>query len=135
MNFEKDNFGNNNNRPAPPGYHKDMEDLVQTLTLRAMAAGNTGDFKTAFLNMELALWLAQSLNKQCLEGVLLNNLGLLYTLEGSWDTALLFFDNAMTLALTSCPANDRFLATIKRNISCLFDPKIAAPGSPGDQSS
>ena len=127
MDPEKNNSGKNNSPPAPSGYLTDMEKVVQTLTLRAMAAGNNKDFKTAFLNMELALWLAQSLDKKCLEAVLLNNLGLLHTLKGSWDRAMLFFDTAMTRAIQSCPSNDRFLATIKGNISCLFDSNIAPP--------
>ena len=55
--------------------------------------------------------------KKGLEAVLLNNLGLLYTLRGAWDRALLFFDSAMTLAMAAGPANDRFLSTIKSNIS------------------
>ncbi len=134
MDAENNNFGKNNSPSPPPGYVTDMEKVVQTLTLRAMAAGNNGDFQTAFLNMELGLWLAQSLEKKCLEAVLLNNLGLIHTLKGSWDRAMLFFDSAMAMAIESCPSNDRFLATIRRNISCLFDPKIAAPKGPNDES-
>lgn len=134
MDSKKNSSGKNNSQPAPAGYLAEMEKVIQTLTLRSMAAGNNKDFKTAFLNMELALWLAQSLEKKCLEAVLLNNLGLLHTLKGSWDRAMLFFDAAMTLAMESCPSNARFLATIRRNISCLFDPTITAPGSATDES-
>lgn len=108
-------------------YLADVEKIVQSLALRAMAAGNEGDFKTAFSNMEVALWLSQNLEKKCFEAVLINNLGLLHTLRGAWDKALLFFDRAMEIAIKSCPSNDRFLTTIKKNISCLFDSKIAPP--------
>lgn len=105
----------------------DIEKVIETLTLRAMAAGNDEDFETAFTHMETALLLAQTLKKKCLEAVLLNNMGLIYTLKGDWDSGMLSFDRAMTIAIDSCPSNDRFLATIKRNISCLFDPKIVNP--------
>ncbi|WP_300465273.1 tetratricopeptide repeat protein [Desulfobacula sp.] len=102
--------------------------MIETLTLRATAAGNDDDFKTAFLNMELALWMTQSLEKKCLEAVLLNNLGLLYTMQGAWDRAILTFDHSMEIAFDSCTSQGNFLTILNKNISCLFDPKIAKPG-------
>lgn len=122
-----------NSGPYPPSHYlADMDKVVETLTLRAMTAGNDGDFDTAFLNMDLALWLSQSLKKKSLEAVLLNNLGLLYTMEGSWDRAMLTFDRSMEIAVEFCLPHDNFLITLKSNISCLFDPKIATPGSQKD---
>lgn len=127
---KKNSSKKNNSRSGPSDYDTHMERVVQTLTMRAMAAGNEGDFETAFLTMELALWLTHTLGKNCLEAVLLNNQGLLYTLSGSWDRAMVSFDRAMTLAVESCPAHDNFLAVLKKNIACLFDPKIAPPRDP-----
>lgn len=127
---KKNSPGKKNGHSGSSDYLTDMDKIVEALTLRAMAAGNDGDFDTAFSNMELALWLSQSLKKKCLEATLLNNLGLLYTMNGAWDKAMLTFDRSMEIAMASCPSHNNFLATLKRNISCLFDPKIATPGNP-----
>ncbi len=126
------NSGKNNDHYIPSDYLADMEKIVQTLTLRAMAAGNNGDFETAFSTMELALWLSRSLDKKCLEAVLLNNMGLIHTMNGSWDEAMLTFDQSMELAMVYCPYQGNFLAILKKNIACLFDPKITTPGNPKD---
>lgn len=130
MTSKKNSPRKHNRNAMDSDFQTDMQKVVGTLTMRAMAAGNDGDFKTAFSNMEVALWLSQNLEKKCLEAVLMNNLGLLHTLEGAWDKAMLDFDCAMVLAMGSCPANTNFLATIKKNIACLFDSKIATPGDP-----
>lgn len=111
-------------------YLKEMDSVIQILTLRAMAAGNDGDFETAFSTMELALWMSQSLEKKCLEAALLNNLGLLFTMQGAWDNAMLTFDRSMEMAIASCHSHDHLLTILKKNISCLFDPKINPPGRP-----
>ncbi|THB72533.1 MAG: tetratricopeptide repeat protein [Desulfobacteraceae bacterium] len=108
-------------------YLAGMEKVITTLTLKGMAAGNDGDFKMAFSDMEAALWLSQSLEKRCLEAVLLNNLGLLHTMNGAWDRALFFYECSMEIAADACPSDDTFLSTLKKNISCLFDPKVVTP--------
>ncbi len=130
MEPKRNSAGKNNGHFSSSDYLRDVDKLVGTLTMRAMAEGNAGDFNMAFSDMELALWLSQSLGKKCLESVLLNNLGLLYTMNGSWDSAMLTFDRSMEIATESCPSNNSFLTTLKKNISSLFDPKIATPGNP-----
>ncbi len=130
MEPEKDSSGMNNDNFSSSDYQTQIEEMIRTLTLRAMAAGNDGDFKTAFSNMELALWMTQSLEKKCLEAALLNNLGLLYTMQGVWDKAMLIFDQSMEIALDSCTSQGNFLSILNKNISCLFDPKITKPGDP-----
>ncbi|MCG8619199.1 MAG: tetratricopeptide repeat protein [Desulfobacterales bacterium] len=127
---ENDNSGKNNDPFQPSEYLAEMDNVIRVITLRGMTAGNDGDFETAFLHMELALWLARSLENKCLEATLLNNLGLLYTMQGTWDRALFTFDRAMEIALAFCESHDKFIAILKKNISCLFDPKLTIPGDP-----
>ena len=122
--------GKSNDNFSPSDYQAQVEEMIGSLTLRAMAAGNNGDFKTAFLNMELALWMIQSLEKKCLEASLLNNLGLLYTMQGAWDRAMLTFDHSMEIAIDSCTSQSNFRSILDKNISCLFDPKISKPIDP-----
>lgn len=130
MEPEKNRSGKNDDDFTSSEYKTEMEKMIRTLTLRAMAAGNEENFESAILNMELALWITQSLEKKCLEAALLNNLGLLYTMQGIWDKAMLTFDRAMEIASVSCTSHDSFLSTLKKNITCLFDPKFASPGDP-----
>ena len=113
------------NQFSPSDYLTDMDGVIKHLTLRAMAAGNNGDFRSAFTDIEVALWLSQSLKMKCMEAVLLNNLGLLYTMTGAWDKGMLSFDRAMELAMEYCPSQNNFLNTLKKNISALFSPKIS----------
>ena len=131
MEPEKESPGKGNDDFNPSDYQAQMEKMIGTLTLRAMAAGNDGDFDTAFLNMELALWMTQNIEKRCLEAVILNNMGLLYTMQRVWDRAMLTFDRSMEIASDSCTSQGSFLPTLSKNISCLFDPKIAKPADPG----
>lgn len=133
MEPEENGFGKDNDDFISSDYLTEMDKMIRALTLRAMAAGNEKDFNTAYLNMDLAMWMAQSLEKKCLEAALLNNLGLLYTMQGSWDKAMLTFDRAMEIALASCTSHDNFLSTLKKNIACLFDPKITTPGEPDEK--
>ncbi len=130
MEPEKDSSGRSNDNFSSSDYQTQIEEVIGTLTLRAMAAGNDNDFKTAFLDMELALWMTQSLEKKCLEAALLNNLGLLFTMQGAWDKAMLTFDHSMEIAFNSCSFQSNFLSILNKNISCLFDPKIIKPGYP-----
>ncbi len=110
-------------------YLDEMDKTIGSLTLRAMKAGNDKNFDTAFSDMELALWMSQSLGKKCLEAALLNNLGLLYTMQGVWDRAMLTFDRSMEIAMVSCSPHSNIFVTLKKNISSLFDPKLITPGN------
>lgn len=130
MEPEKDSSGGSNDNFSSSDYQTQIKEMIVTLTLRAMAAGNDDDFKTAFSNMELALWMSQSLEKKGLEAALLNNLGLLYTMQGAWDRAMLTFDHSMEIAFDSCTSQGNFLSILNKNISCLFDPKITKPRDP-----
>lgn len=132
MKPKKDSPDKGSGHSIPSDYLIEMDKVVETLTLKAMAAGNDGDFNTAFSTMEVALWISQSLENKCLEAVLLNNMGLLYTMNGAWDRAMLTFDHSMEIAIAFCPSNDNFLTTLKRNIFCLFNPRIVTPSEPKD---
>lgn len=113
-------------------YLADMDEIIRTLTLRAMAEGNKKDFDAAHSDMALALWMCQSLGNKCLEATLLNNLGLLYTMQGVWDKAMLTYDRSMEIATASCSPQNNIFATLKKNISSLFGPKIATLGNQKD---
>ncbi len=96
---------------------------IGTLSREGMDAGNKGDFETAFLNMGRALAHARDLNKKCLEAKILNNLGILYTLQGAWDEALYSYDKSMTIVV-DCYGTDNFLyKTLQKNILYLFTPR------------
>ena len=124
MEHNKDSPENYDDYPAA------MDAVIETLTLQAMAEGNSGYFNTAFATLESALWLTRSLGKTKVEAALLNNQGLLHTMNGEWDSAMLAYDRSMAIALEFCPSNDRFLNILRNNIACLFDPQVATPINP-----
>ncbi len=132
MEPEEDGFEKSNDYFSRSDYQNQIEEMIGVIVLRAMAAGNDGHFNTAYLNMELALWMTQGLGKKCLEAALLNNLGLLHTMHGAWDRALLTFDRSMKIAFDSCNSQGNFLSILNKNISCLFDPKVTKPVDPGN---
>lgn len=125
MNPEK-----NNDDFIASEYTTEMEELIKSSTICAMTAGNSGDFDIAFLNMELALWITRSFGNKCLEATLLNNLGLLYTMQGAWDRAMLTFEHSLKLASGPCKTSDKFIGILQNNIACLFDPTLITPGKP-----
>ena len=88
-----------------------------------MAAGNAGDFDKAFFNMEEALSLSRELDKKCLEAKLLNNLGLLYTMDGAWDQAMLSYDRSMAIVTRHYGTQNILYKTLQKNILYLYEPK------------
>jgi tetratricopeptide (TPR) repeat protein len=79
------------------GSLKSLLKIIGTLGRTGMQAGNNGDFDKAFLNLEDALSLTRDLNKKCLEAKLLNNLGTLHTMNGSWDRAMIVYEEAVDI--------------------------------------
>ena len=98
--------------------------LIGGLNRAGMASGNNGDFDAAVGNLNDALTLAEQLDKQCLVGKLLNNLGIIYTQSGSWDRAMLSYGRAMNLVSTHHGTNNVLYKTIQKNISYLCGVKL-----------
>lgn len=94
--------------------------LIGSLSRTGMEAGNNGDFKTAFMVMDDALSYARDLDKKCLEAKLLNNLGLLYTMKGQWDRALLTYDQSMGLVTEHYGRDNILYRTLQKNMAYLF---------------
>ena len=61
MEPENNSSGKKNDDFISPDYMSEMDKMIRALTLRAMDAGNDNDFDTAYLNMDVALWM-QSMN-------------------------------------------------------------------------
>ncbi|MCG8615859.1 MAG: tetratricopeptide repeat protein [Desulfobacterales bacterium] len=97
-----------------------MLKLIGTLSRSGMAAGNNGDFDSAFHNCNRALLLAMQINKKCLVAKLLNNLGILYYQYGAWDQALLSYEKSMRIVTRHYGQQNVLYKTIQKNITCLF---------------
>ena len=97
-----------------------MLKLIGALSRSGMAAGNNGDFDSAFQDCRQALLLAMELKKQCLVAKLLNNLGILYYQSGAWDEALLSYEKSMRIVIRNYGQHNVLYRTIQKNITCLF---------------
>ncbi|WDP93401.1 MAG: tetratricopeptide repeat protein [Desulfobacter sp.] len=91
-----------------------------------MKAGNNGDFNKAFLNLEDALSLSRELDKKCLEAKLLNNIGILHTMNGRWDKAMAAYDESMDLVCDHYGTGNFLYKTLQKNIGYLFNLDVAA---------
>lgn len=107
-------------RKMPPKELKQMLKRIGRLSRAGMEAGNRGDFKEAFFQMDLALSCANKLGKKCLEAKLLNNIGILYTLQGKWDAALLNYDKSIGIVSDHYGMDNILFKTLQKNMACLF---------------
>lgn len=98
--------------------------MIGNLSRTGMKAGNTGDFGMAFLNIEDALSLSRDLNKKCLEAKLLNNLGILHTMNGTWDKAMVAYDESLNIVSDHYGTRNFLYKTLQKNIGYLFNLKI-----------
>ncbi len=104
---------------------KSILKLIGGLSRTGMEAGNLGNFDKAFINLEDALALCRDLNKKCLEAKLLNNLGILYTLSGAWDKALIQYDRSMDIVSGHYGKNNFLYKTLQKNIGYLLNADTA----------
>lgn len=104
-----------------PGTLRSLLKLIGQLSRTGMKAGNEGDFQSAFLNLEDALSLSRELDKKCLEAKLLNNLGILHTLNGRWDRAMAAYDQSLTLVSDHYGTKNFLYRTVQKNIGYLFN--------------
>lgn len=112
-------------KPAlPPAVLKTLLKQIGGLSRTGMKAGNDGDFEKAFFLMEEAISLNRELDKKCLEAKLLNNMGLLHTMAGAWDKAMVSYERAMVLVTAHYGTGNILYKTLQKNISYLFDPKV-----------
>lgn len=104
--------------------------LIGNLSRTGMEAGNMGDFEKAFLNMEDAFSLAKDLNRKCLEAKLLNNFGLLYTMSGSWDQALLMYEQSMDVVTGYFGTDNSLYKALQKNIGYILNLDVSTGGHP-----
>jgi tetratricopeptide (TPR) repeat protein len=109
----------------PPAMLRKVLKLIGNLSRTGMEAGNKGNFDKAFLNMEDAMSYAKELDKKCLEAKLLNNMGLLHTMQGSWDTAMLTYEKCMDIVVTHYGTQNILYKTLQKNIAYLFKKNTA----------
>ena len=105
----------------PDAFNGDALKRIGTLNRKGMTLAAKGDFSTAFLQLSFALALTRSLNHRCLEAKILNSLGQLYSLEKRWDTALLTYGEAMSMAADHCGEDSPLMKTLGRNILRLIN--------------
>lgn len=94
--------------------------IIGELNRTGMKAGNAGDFDRAFLNIEDALSLCRDMDKKCLEAKLLNNLGILHTMNGRWDRAMAAYDESLSIVSDNYGTKNFLYRTLKKNIGYLF---------------
>jgi len=95
---------------------------IGSLSRAGMEAGNNGDFDKAFSHLEDALSLSRDLNKSCLEAKLLNNTGVLHTMNGAWDKALLAYERSMQIVSEQYGTRNVLYRTLQKNIRYLLEP-------------
>ena len=104
-----------------PGVLRNLLKVIGNLSRQGMDAGNRGDFEKAFLNIEDALAMSRDLNKKCLEAKLLNNLGILHTMHGTWENAMNAYDESMDIVSSHYGTQNFLYKTLQKNIGYLFD--------------
>ena len=126
MQNKRDSIRSSPKQPLTRGFLRSLLKQIGNLNRTGMRAGNAGEFDMAFLNIEEALSLSQDLGKKCLEAKLLNNLGNLYTMNGTWDKAMETYDRSMSLVTRHYGTQNILYKTLQKNIGYLFDSKRVA---------
>jgi tetratricopeptide (TPR) repeat protein len=104
-----------------PGVLRHMLKVIGNLSRTGMDAGNRGDFDGAFLKLEDALSMSRELDKKCLEAKLLNNIGILHTMNGSWEDAMSFYEASLTIVSDHYGTGNFLYRTLQKNIGYLFN--------------
>jgi len=112
-------------KPISKSTLRSLLKMIGNLSRTGMKAGNQGDFQKAFLNIEDALSLSRDLNKKCLEAKLLNNLGILHTMNGTWETALTVYDESMRIVSDHYGTQNFLYKTLQKNIGYLLNLDIS----------
>jgi tetratricopeptide (TPR) repeat protein len=122
MPHEKKHPATGSKSKMPPHCLRSLLKTIGNLSRTGMEAGNNGDFDKAFSNLEDALFLSRDLNKTCLEAKLLNNTGVLHTMNGAWDMALLAYERSMQIVSDRYGTRNVLYRTLQKNISYLLEP-------------
>lgn len=118
--------GNTNRQKISPKCLKMLLKTIGNLNRSGMKAGNSGNFAKAFLSLEDALSLSRELDKKCLEAKLLNNLGILYTMSGAWDQAMLKYEKSLVIVADHYGTGNGLYKTLQKNINHILMPDLPA---------
>lgn len=125
MPHEKKHPATGSKQKIPPHCLRPLLKTIGNLSRTGMEAGNNGDFDKAFSHLEDALSLSRDLNKTCLEAKLLNNTGVLHTMNGAWDRALLAYERSMQIVSDRYGTRNVLYRTLQKNIRYLLEPDDA----------
>ncbi|MEA1968711.1 MAG: tetratricopeptide repeat protein [Thermodesulfobacteriota bacterium] len=95
-------------------------DSIGYLNRAGMAAGNKGRFKEAEKNLKSALGKIYGIGLKCLEPKILNNLGLIYAMEGRWDKSLFYYNDALEIIEERIGKDNSLYRIIQKNLTALF---------------
>jgi tetratricopeptide (TPR) repeat protein len=126
MPHEKKHTATDSKPKMSPRCLRSLLKTIGNLSRTGMEAGNNGDFVKAFSNLEDALSLSRDLNKTCLEAKLLNNTGVLHTMNGAWDMALLAYERSMQMVSDRYGTRNVLYKTLQKNICYLLEPHDTA---------
>lgn len=93
---------------------------IGRLNRTGMADGNAGRYEEAKVKLRTALEMIKSINLGCLEPKILNNLGLVHAMEGRWDQAILYYNDALAMTEHHSGIDTFLYRTVQKNITHLF---------------
>lgn len=93
---------------------------IGRLNRTGMADGNAGRFEEAKAKLRTALQKIQHIGLGCLEPKILNNLGLVHAMEGRWDQAILYYNDALAMTEHHSGTDTVLYRTVQKNITHLF---------------
>ena len=99
---------------------KDELKAIGRLNRTGMADGNAGRFNEAKVKLKTALEKIQKIGLDCLEPKILNNLGLVHAMEGRWDHAILYYNDALAMTEHHSGTDTVLYRTVQKNITHLF---------------
>ena len=93
---------------------------IGQLNRTGMADGNAGRYEEAKAKLKTALEKIQNIGLGCLAPKVLNNLGLVHAMEGRWDQAILYYNDALAMAEHQSGTDTIHYRTVQKNLTHLF---------------
>ena len=93
---------------------------IGRLNRTGMADGNAGRYEEAKAKLRTALEKIKNIGLGCLEPKILNNLGLVHAMEGRWDQAILYYNDALAMTEHHSGTDTLLYRTVQKNITHLF---------------
>lgn len=90
------------------------------LNRKGMNDGNAGRFEDAKQKLRTALEKTRANSLSHLEAKILNNIGLIYAMEGDWSQALFHYNDAMAMLEYLSITDTTLCKTIQKNTTQLF---------------